>query len=259
MTAFYLKLFITPLLMLSISMAAKRWGTSIGGLLSGLPVTSASVMLFLSLEQGPAFASMAVPGALAGVAAIQASYLFYFVATKQVSAWVGGGLSLAMYAAVAMLMSALGSVLLSVLAAFCLVVAIIKITSKPDGPRPAGYVAVPRWIIPMRMLTATLLLLAITAGAEWFGPEVSGLLAPIPVIAWPLAVFAHVQGGRYELAAIVRGNAIGAVGVLGFYLTLKAVVLDWGIFATVAAAIVLAVALTALLASLLSKGTSKPS
>jgi hypothetical protein len=36
MTAFYLKLLITPLLMLSISLAARRWGTHLAGLLSGL-------------------------------------------------------------------------------------------------------------------------------------------------------------------------------------------------------------------------------
>lgn len=78
MTAFYLKLLITPALMLAISLAAVRWGTGVAGLLSGLPMTSALVMLFLSLEQGTQFASMAVPGALAGLAAIQATYLFYF-------------------------------------------------------------------------------------------------------------------------------------------------------------------------------------
>ncbi|RMT52750.1 Permease of the major facilitator superfamily, partial [Pseudomonas coronafaciens pv. atropurpurea] len=54
MTAFYLKLLITPALMLAISLAARRWGTGVAGLLSGLPMTSALVMLFLSLEQGTA-------------------------------------------------------------------------------------------------------------------------------------------------------------------------------------------------------------
>ena len=98
--------------------------------------------------------------------------------------------------------------------------------------------------------SATALLLVITAGAQWLGPVVSGFLAPIPVIAWPLAVFSHVQGGRHELGAIVRGNAIGAIGVIGFYLTLKVMVLQWGIYATVAAGVVLAVLVTTLLAGL---------
>ena len=105
----------------------------------------------------------------------------------------------------------------------------------------------------MRMLTATCLLLLITAGAQWLGPVVSGFLAPIPVIAWPLAVFAHVQGGRSELAAIVRGNAIGAVGVVGFYLALKMMVLQWGVYAAIATGVLMAVAVTVLFARLANR------
>jgi cyanate permease len=103
----------------------------------------------------------------------------------------------------------------------------------------------------MRMVTATLLLMAITASAEWLGPLASGLLAPIPVIAWPLAVFAHVQGGHHELGAIVRGNAIGAVGVVGFYLTVKVSILQWGAVLSITTAVLLAVAMTFVLARLL--------
>lgn len=250
MTVFYLKLVITPLLMLAISLAGKRWGTHIGGLLSGLPVTSASVMLFLSLEQGPGFATLAVPGALAGVAAIQAVYLFYFVVTRRVSALVGCVAALACYVAAAVLVNGMGSVALSIAVAVCLIVAILRATSTDKPASPGRYVPMPGWIIPMRMLTATLLLLIITAGAEWLGPVVSGFLAPIPIIAWPLAVFAHVQGGRQELGAIVRGNAIGAVGVIGFYLVLQSRVAEWGIYSAVAAGVVLAVAVTVLLARL---------
>jgi len=250
MTAFYLKLLITPLLMLAISLAGKRWGSHIGGLLSGLPVTSASVMLFLSLEQGPDFAAMAVPGALAGVAAIQATYLFYYCVTRRLSALIGCLSALVFYVCVALMMNGLGSLAASIVVTLCLVVAIVRATTKGVQAGAGGYVPVPRWVIPMRMLTATLLLLAITAGAQWLGPVVSGFLAPIPVIAWPLAVFAHVQGGRRELGAIVRGNAIGAIGVIGFYLSLKFMVAQWGIFIAVAVGVALAVVITAALAAL---------
>ncbi|AZG84303.1 hypothetical protein DND58_19990 [Pseudomonas syringae pv. pisi] len=253
MTAFYLKLLITPALMLAISLAARRWGTGVAGLLSGLPMTSALVMLFLSLEQGTQFASMAVPGALAGLAAIQATYLFYFLVTRRVSALTGCVLALAVYGATAFLMNLLGLLALSIIFTLLMVALIIVATSKQTPPDVASYVALPRWVIPMRMLTATLLLLAITASATWLGPVVSGLLAPIPVIAWPLAVFVHVQGGRYELAAIIRGNAIGAVGVVSFYLTLRYSILQWGALLSIAAAVLLAVVVTAGLARLLAR------
>ncbi len=253
MTAFYLKFLITPTLMLAISLAARRWGTQIGGLLSGLPVTSALVVLFLSLEQGPGFALQAVPGALAGLAAVQATYLFYYLVTRRVGALLGCITALAVYAATAALMSHLGWVGLSVAVTLVLLSLIIVVTSQPAPTGNAKVVQLPRWVIPMRMLTATALLVAITASAEWLGPVASGLLAPIPVIAWPLAVFAHVQGGHHELGAIVRGNAIGAVGVLGFYLAVKSTIAQWGSVPSIAVAVVLAVVATFALAKLLDR------
>ncbi len=253
MTAFYLKFLITPTLMLAISLAARRWGTQIGGLLSGLPVTSALVVLFLSLEQGPGFALQAVPGALAGLAAVQATYLFYYLVTRRVGALPGCITALAVYAATAALMSHLGWVGLSVVVTLVLLSLIIVVTSQPAPTGNAKVVQLPRWVIPMRMLTATALLVAITASAEWLGPVASGLLAPIPVIAWPLAVFAHVQGGHHELGAIVRGNAIGAVGVLGFYLAVKSTIAQWGSVPSIAVAVVLAVVATFALAKLLDR------
>lgn len=253
MTALYLKFLITPTLMLAISLASKRWGTKIGGLLSGLPVTSALVMLFLSLEQGPGFALQAVPGALAGLATVQATYLFYFLATRRVSAFPGCIAALLVYAASAALMSHLHAVALSVVVTLVMLSLIIVVTARQVVPANAKVVQLPRWVIPMRMLTATLLLLAITASAQWLGPVASGLLAPIPVIAWPLAVFAHVQGGHHELGAIVRGNAIGGVGVLGFYLAVNGLIVQWGTLASIAVAVVLAVVATFVLAKLLDR------
>jgi len=144
-------------------------------------------------------------------------------------------------------------VALSVGVTVLLLTLIISVTSTKAQAHAAKVVPLPRWVIPMRMLTATLLLAAITASAQWLGPVASGLLAPIPIIAWPLAVFAHVQGGHHELGAIVRGNAIGAVGVLGFYLAVKSSIVALGTVPSISAAVVLAVVATFVLAKVLAK------
>jgi len=49
---------------------------------------------------------------------------------------------------------------------------------------------------------------------------------------------------------IVRGNAIGAVGVIGFYLSLQGMVERLGILPAVATGVVLAVVITAFVARL---------
>ena len=89
-----------------------------------------------------------------------------------------------------------------------------------------------------------------TSLASWLGPATSGMLAPIPVIAWPLVVFAHVQGGRAGMAAMVRGNAIGAVGVIAFYLAMAGLLERLGVAVTISLAMGLAVVLTVGLAAL---------
>lgn len=67
-----LKVTLTPFLIAVASMAQRRWGGAIGGLVAGLPLTSAPVSVFLAVEHGPAFAARAAIGTLLGISAMSA-------------------------------------------------------------------------------------------------------------------------------------------------------------------------------------------
>ena len=54
-----LKLTLTPILILTASLASRRWGQAIGGWLVALPLTTGPVTFFLALEQGNSFAARA--------------------------------------------------------------------------------------------------------------------------------------------------------------------------------------------------------
>ncbi|MBV4491022.1 hypothetical protein [Pseudomonas oryzicola] len=254
MTLFYLKLIVTPLLMWAISLASRRWGGLLGGLLSGLPVTSALVMTFLCLEQGTAFALGAVPGALGGLAAVQATYTFYLFATRRLGIATAVLLAILFYGLAAYAFTHWGSLYLSIGVALLLIGVLIRASGRE--PRP-DTLARPRhryWEIPLRMVSPTALLMLTTRLASWLGPATSGMLAPIPVIAWPLVVFAHMQHGRAGMAAMVRGNAIGAVGVIAFYLVMAGLLDAWGVAIAISLAMVCAVGLTVGLAGVLRRG-----
>jgi hypothetical protein len=62
-----IKLVGTPLVVLSASPAARRWGDAVGGCLVGLRLTSAPVSVFLAIEQGPSFAAQVANGWIAAV------------------------------------------------------------------------------------------------------------------------------------------------------------------------------------------------
>ena len=253
MTLLYLKLLVTPLLMWAISLAARRWGSLLGGLLSGLPITSGLVMTFLSLEQGSAFALNAVPGALGGLAAVQATYAFYLYATRKVGLAPAVLLAVLFYGLAAYAFTHWGNLYVSVAVALLLIGVLIRASGREPKPDTLARPRHRYWEIPLRMVSATTLLMVTTSLASWLGPATSGMLAPIPVIAWPLMVFAHMQGGRAGMAAMVRGNAIGAVGVIAFYLAVAALLEPLGVTVTITLAMLLAVLLTVALAAALRR------
>ena len=47
-------------------MASRHWGPAVAGWLSGFPIVTGPILLFIALEQGPQFASVTAAGAPAG-------------------------------------------------------------------------------------------------------------------------------------------------------------------------------------------------
>src|SRR5262249_62141371 len=72
-----LKLILTPLLVGVATLAARRWGQSIGGWFAGLPLTSGPVSVFLAIERGPDFAGRAAEATVLGLAGVAAFCLTY--------------------------------------------------------------------------------------------------------------------------------------------------------------------------------------
>jgi hypothetical protein len=72
----------------------------------------------------------------------------------------------------------------------------------------------------LRGACALVLVLVLTAVAGWLGSQLSGLLAPFPIIATVLAVFTHVQHGSDKLVRLLRGLVSGFGAFALFFFTL---------------------------------------
>jgi hypothetical protein len=211
-----IKLLLTPVLMLAVSWAARRWGPGIGGLLAGLPLTSGPISIYLCAEQGPHFAASAAANSIISLMPVALfSVVYSWLAERQ-----------------QMVTCALGS-----FAAFLLSLYFLPKSGFPFWPAwIMGFLAIsigliltpnkaptefqiryPKWDLPARVFTATAMVLIITLSASFLGPQWSGLLSPIPVLAWPLCAFVHHQQGRDGARAVLRGILEGAYGVLIFY------------------------------------------
>jgi hypothetical protein len=242
MITFLFKLILSPLLIGAVSLVGRRWGPAVSGWLVGLPLTSGPVVLFLALDQGPAFAAASAQAIMLGIISVGIFCLTYSrLAPRRpwppvllagwlsvlLSTWLLNGVALPLLPAFAATVLILGGVLKSLPA--------------PAGPLPA--VVAPRWDLPLRMGVAAAFVLAITGLAQVLGPHLSGLLAPFPIFASILGVFTHRFQGAAVTANLLRGVVLGSFSFAGFFLVVAALLPQAGIALTFLCATTVAVAM----------------
>jgi hypothetical protein len=103
----------------------------------------------------------------------------------------------------------------------------------------------PHWDIPSRMIVATAFVLLLTGSATALGPRLTGLLAPFPLYATILAVFAHRLQGPTAAIRVLHGLLLGLFAFASFFLALAALIASVGIVPSFAAAIAVALVLQA--------------
>ncbi len=248
-----LKLILTPLLIVGVSLAGRRWGPMVSGWLVGLPLTSAPVVLFLALEQGPGFAAQAAVGILLGLISTGMFCLVY----SRLAAGARPSISLLVsWAAVVAVPLLLSEVRVSLLPAFALVVGcliVMRWAIPVDPTDNAVALPLPRWDIPARVVLATGFVLALTAGAAALGPQLSGLIAPLPIYATILAVFTHRLQGAPAARRLLRALVTGAFSTALFYLLLALLLQPAGLVPAFATATVAALGLHALSLTLMRR------
>jgi hypothetical protein len=180
-------------------------------------------LLVYSLEHGRGFAANAASGTLLGLVSLTGFVVVYGRLAGRVG-WVACMLA-------GLLAFALGTLLFSAVAApagialglagagFVLGLVLLPQSGvQARSPAPA-----PAWDLPLRAICALALVLALTAVAGWLGPQLSGLLAPFPVITTVLATFTHAQRGATETVRLLRGmlTGFGAFALFCFVLAIS--------------------------------------
>ncbi|MHB2207222.1 hypothetical protein [Methylobacterium sp. CM6257] len=213
------KIVVTPTLMWAVSVAARRWGSLVGGLLSGLPLTSAPISIYLVAEQGERFAADAAIGSVEGLGAVTLCYLAYALCAPRMGILASIILALAAFVLGSLLLHGLvrPGLWLATAIDLPLMALVVALCPSPDASRGPGRPRPPRWDMPARLAAATALVVLVSTLAPYLGSGLSGVLAPIPIISWPLIAFARVQDGVGAALDVVRGSAQGAFGVLAFY------------------------------------------
>lgn len=216
------KILLTPAPIWAVSMAGRRWGAAVSGLLIGLPLTSGPVALFITLEHGTAFARQTASAILLGSISVALFCLAYGWLAKLGQPWpvamVGGWL------ATILTTLALDPIRVPGLVALGMA-AVVMLALNWLMPRAGASTAqgdAPWWDIPARMVVATAFVVALTAAAPSLGAQLSGLLATLPIYASILSGFNHRLLGADQAVRFTRGLALGLWGFIAFFAALEA-------------------------------------
>ena len=216
-----LKLLLTPLLTLAVSLAARLWGHRVSGWLTALPIVAGPIMAVLIFEQGAAFAIDVAIGTLITLPAL-AAYIVAFGYLAQRRSWPTclAGAWAAFFATAAPLSTIPANAHEALAAAWaglgvaCLVV--------PNPKTRAGPAHVPRIEIVLRVGAAVALMLVITYGAQNLGASVSGLLLSFPIGGSVLPAFTRALHGVDATEHLLRGFITGLIPFPLFFYGLAA-------------------------------------
>jgi hypothetical protein len=214
------KLLLAPSFVVGASLIARRFGPRVGGLIAGLPLVAGPILLIYALNHGRAFAAGAAAGTLLGLISLTVYIVVYGRLAGRLSwpaslllGWLAFGVMTVLFSTVSVPAGA-------ALALACAGLLVGLAALPHPGSSAVLENPLPPWDLPLRAGCALALVLTLSAVSGWLGPQLSGLLAPFPIIATVLATFTHAQRGSDELLRLLRGLLSGLSAFALFFFTL---------------------------------------
>ena len=236
-----LKLILVPALIGGITLAGRRWGPAVAGWLSGFPVVTGPILLFIGIEQGPVFASGTAAGALAGGIAWVGFALGYAWTAMRYAWYVALFVAMVGWLAIGLLMVHAAPpfawvVLIILIAIGCVPFLLPRAGDPGRGQRTTNAELV------TRMVAGGTMTLLVTWLSPYLGPDFSGLMAVFPVMGIVLAAFSHRASGNLYTIRLLRGMASGFYAFTSFCLGVALVVPRLGVAGGFLVALVLSLA-----------------
>jgi hypothetical protein len=205
-----LKLFFAPLLVVGSTLAGRRWGPEVAGILVALPIVAGPI-LFISYEQhGSDFGADAAASSLLGLVAL-AVFAVVFTRTASRFGWAATVVtSWIVVLAADFVLSAVHVTAFVALGCTLIATAAAMMFMPRKVPEVAAVTAQsPSWDLPARAVVTGILVLSVTTASSALGPHWTGLLAPFPVATSVVAAFVHAQNGYLVTARTMAGTLMG--------------------------------------------------
>lgn len=206
-----------PLVIGGVTVASKKWGNLVGGMIASLPWIAGPIMLFFTIEQGVDFAVSSVKGIMMGVVGVLAFCFVYIYSAIKYKWYVSLFFAYCGFVTTTVLLKTCENFIdLNTWFTIAVVLSLIGIKVFPRLEMQASSGQTLKYDIYLRMVIITVFVALITYLAQILGPTWSGILTPFPIITAILAAFTHYTQGAYGTSIILRGMLTGFIGFASF-------------------------------------------
>jgi hypothetical protein len=206
-----------PLVIGCVTLASKKWGNLVGGMIASFPWIAGPIILFFALEQGIDFTVSSIKGVMIGIIGVLAFCFAYIYSAIKFKWYVSLLLAYLSFLTTTLLLNTVQSYMsLDVWFIISVILSLIGIKIFPRLKMQESLNQSLKYDIYLRMIIITFFVALITYLAKILGPTWSGILTPFPIITAILAAFTHYSQGVYGTSIILRGMLSGFIGFASF-------------------------------------------
>jgi uncharacterized membrane protein (GlpM family) len=213
-----LKMALTAAVVVAVSVTVERSGPFIGALIAALPTAAGAAYIILALEHPPDFIAASAIGSAAATASVSIFAYAYTVLAQRRGLVASLALAIMVWFAGA---AALRLVTWTPLTALMLNVAVFGVTV-PLSWRYRTHGAPKKFIrtrfdIPLRALSAAIVVAVVTTASSAIGSFASGMFAVFPIVMASTVIILHPRVGGVASASMMAHAQIALIGLwLGF-------------------------------------------
>ena len=243
-----LKMALTATIVVIVSITVERSGPFIGALIAALPTAASAAYIILAFEHPPDFIAASAVGSAAATAAVSIFAFTYTVLAQRhglllsvsvaIAVWFVGAAALRLVQWMPLTAAVLNIVVFGVMVP-------LSWRYRTSGP-PAKFLRT-AYDIPLRALTAAVVVVAVTTASYSIGSFASGMFAVFPIVMCSSVVILHPRVGGVASASMFAHAQIALNGLWLGFLAMHYLVAPLGVWPAFALGLAVCIAWSGLL------------
>ena len=240
------KIAVTVLTVVGLSLVAEHVSPRVAGVLSGYPLGAAIALFFIGWELGPDFAAASadytVLGLIGSLCFVYTYYRTAAAAARHPVAISSLAASASYFAAIGLLNAVRPPKPVAVVLTVAVTLLFVFVFRRVKNSRIDRPIRLTLRVLLLRAVLASVIILGITAAARAVGPRWAGLFSAFPTTLFPLMLIVHSSYGRPHVFTIIKNFPRGLGSLILYALAVSACYPRFGIAAGTALALTAATA-----------------